>query len=267
MDDAGVVGFGHRLARLRDELGGDLGREASAFFDEPLEVDPFEELHHHERRAVFDDAYIEHPRDVCAPELRGGTRFEGEPAGRDVPAQLRAHELEGDRLIELDVLGGEDEPHPSRGDLAVDDVFSGDHLPRLDRRRRRRRHGRWLRHQPEMLPSRPARFNVTGVHHGADVVAGRPGLTACTRRGGIGGLSQTLQPGRKPRPLVRRRRRPSSRWERRGLRRRRREWTGEPPPHSGQSGADRASALLALTGACLIAVRVRRALPIDRGRS
>src|SRR5262249_12738288 len=72
---------------------------------------------------------VEHARDVLAAEPHDGARLPEETAD-DVRVREggRAEELHGDLLLELDVLGREDDAHPALTDDALDAVLAGEDL-------------------------------------------------------------------------------------------------------------------------------------------
>jgi len=90
------------------------------------------------RRAAGEGAHVGDARDVLALDLRRRTRFTRKPRHRVAIAErLWQEELEGDLLVELDVMRGDDDPHPTDPEDALDAVLAGENVAFPDARRSR----------------------------------------------------------------------------------------------------------------------------------
>jgi hypothetical protein len=94
---------------------------------------PLEVLHDHVRRAVLERAHVDHARDVLALDLHRRPRLAREAGDRlGVAERLGQEELERDLLVELDVVRGDDDPHPADAEDALDAVLAGEDVAFAD---------------------------------------------------------------------------------------------------------------------------------------
>ncbi len=130
--DAARMGLGQPLARLDDVFGGARHVETTSAPDDGPEVLPLQVLHDDVGCPVVGDAEVEDARHVLALELCGCLGFLGEARqGLGVADRVLAQELERDRLVELQVRGRDDDPHPALAENTVDAKLTGDDLSRL----------------------------------------------------------------------------------------------------------------------------------------
>ena len=133
MDDAERVRLGDGLARLEHVVDRARHVERALFVDRLREVGALEVLHHHEGRAALERADIEHAGDVLALQLDGGPGLAREPADDlGVLEGIGEQELEGDELLELEVLGRDDQPHAALAEDVLDPVLAGEDVARRD---------------------------------------------------------------------------------------------------------------------------------------
>jgi hypothetical protein len=67
---------------------------------------------------------------VLALDLDGGARFAAEAGERFVVRHdLGQHQLDGDALIQLQVMGGDDDPHATRTEDPLDAVLAREDFP------------------------------------------------------------------------------------------------------------------------------------------
>ncbi len=123
------------LVRLRDPVAG-LPDEIDRLLDgrraavsEPRgEVAALQELHD-DVRSTVQRGCVEHAHDVLAPEEHHRPGFSDESIdGARVPQGLGLQKLDGDFLIEDQMLRGHDPAHRTRTDDALDPIFSVDEL-------------------------------------------------------------------------------------------------------------------------------------------
>jgi hypothetical protein len=132
MDEAEPVRLGdgfHPLEHVVDRL---CDRQRLALLEEIAEVRPRQVLHHHVRETVFQRADVHHADHVGALEVDRRTGLAEKPAHRLRPdGEVAAQHLDGDLLTELDVAGGEDDPHSAGAEHALDLELAADDVPQL----------------------------------------------------------------------------------------------------------------------------------------
>lgn len=97
---------------------------------EPVgEIAPLEEFHDDERRAVFQRADVEDASHVLALDLhrRSGLAHEAPRRDRGSPL-LRQEQLDRDGLVELHVVGSDDDAHAPYAEDALHAVLAREHL-------------------------------------------------------------------------------------------------------------------------------------------
>ena len=114
--DAERVRLGDGLARLQHELGGLLHRQRAALARaRPTRSRPCEVLHDHVRSAVVERAHVDDARHVLALDLHRRARLALEAGdGVAVLQHLGQQELDRHPLVELQVMGGDDDAHAAR---------------------------------------------------------------------------------------------------------------------------------------------------------
>jgi hypothetical protein len=118
--------FGHRFTRLEHVVDGGTDFELASGLELAREIVPRQELHHHERGAVVELAYVDHACDVLAVNAHRRSRFAQKArASVRVLAQLGREELHGHALFQLSVEGGYDVPHPTFAEEAFHPVLTG----------------------------------------------------------------------------------------------------------------------------------------------
>src|SRR5262249_29476484 len=125
------MGLGNRIARVEDVIDrfGDWKR--TPFGHDGRKVLPLEVLHDDVRPAHRGLAHVNHTCDVLAPEPRRRASLLEKP--RDdlsIGKRLRPDDLDGDELLELEVRGGEYDPHASLADNPFDAKLVRDDLSR-----------------------------------------------------------------------------------------------------------------------------------------
>ncbi len=113
---------------------GDLGDgERRARAEDLREVLALEVLHDDERGAVGERVDVEDAGDVDALEPAGGARLAQEALHHlALLGGLRAQELDGDALLQVQVPGRDDVRHAALTEQALDAVLAAEHVPRLD---------------------------------------------------------------------------------------------------------------------------------------
>jgi hypothetical protein len=132
MDDALGVRFGDAFDRLQHVRHRDLRLELAFARQHRREVLALQQLHHDVRRAIVEATDVEDPAHVLAAQLRDGAGLAQEAIEqvRRRP-ELAEHELQGDRLIELEVRGRDDHAHPTDSEDALDAVLAREDVPRV----------------------------------------------------------------------------------------------------------------------------------------
>ena len=132
MDDPCVVRLCERCARL-EHVVDDLGiRETTAPRALGLEVGAIEELHDHVGEALGRMLDVGDLYDMTASERRGCTRFAIEALHDLVDTdQIGVQQLDGDRLPEPQMLGGEHDAHAPLTEHTQQAIFAGDGLAGL----------------------------------------------------------------------------------------------------------------------------------------
>ena len=129
VDDARVVRFGDRLARLEKKVERLVQGQAPALVEELGEVHSLEVFHHHVGRAVLERADVRDLRDVLTLQLHRRARLaEKSRDGLGVPERVREEKLQRDALLELDVHRRDDDAHPALAEHALDAVFACEHI-------------------------------------------------------------------------------------------------------------------------------------------
>jgi hypothetical protein len=125
VDDAQRVGLGQRLAGLHHVARRVADRQGSALADQPSQIAPVEQLHDEVRDAVLDPG-VEDPHGVLAAQAHGGAGLAFE-ARRGARARRPQQELDGQRLVQVQVCRADDNPHATATELGVDAVLAADH--------------------------------------------------------------------------------------------------------------------------------------------
>src|SRR5690606_31060976 len=93
------------------------------------EVLPLEVLHDHVAHAAIHDADVQDTHHMIALDLRRRARLATKPLGAFVlDGDVIEEELDGDRLIELQVVSQNDDTHTAFAENLVDAVFVGEHF-------------------------------------------------------------------------------------------------------------------------------------------
>ena len=113
--------------RLEDVRHGLRSGERPVAPEDALEVLAIEVFHHDVRRAVRERADVRDARHVLAVDLRGRARLAREARGEvGLGGAGGEEELESDALLELEVRRGDDDPHASHPEQALDAVLPRD---------------------------------------------------------------------------------------------------------------------------------------------
>jgi hypothetical protein len=151
MDDAERVGFGDGVARLQDVVGDFIVRQRASSRENLREVGALEVLHDDVGDSAVERRHVEHAGDVLALELHRRARLAQESLDAVFAVHgLGAHQLDGDRLAEGDVGGGDDVAHPPLAEDTLDAVFARENVTHLH-----------FAHQPRRIADFPRRSNST----------------------------------------------------------------------------------------------------------
>lgn len=124
MHDSESVGFVDALAGLQDDLDGLRDGEGSALLHPSEQILALEVFHHHVGNARLQRAHVEDAGHVRAFDLRHQLSFPDEATeALAVLPGLVPQELERDALLEVDVLGGDDQAHAPDTDDRFDPVL------------------------------------------------------------------------------------------------------------------------------------------------
>ena len=127
VDDARAVRASQGLAHLRADDPGLPQREAPLAFEAVAEVLAEQQLHH-DVGEVLVDAMVEHLDHVGAPEPRRGSRLPRESsAGVRQLGERRAHEFDGNELVQLEVTRDPHGAHAAAGELPLQPILARDH--------------------------------------------------------------------------------------------------------------------------------------------
>ena len=129
MNNSKLVGLRESDASLKDELHR-LGDGQWTVLREPVgEIAPFEEFHDDVRRAVFKRADIEDASHVLALDLHRRSGLAHEAPRRDRgPPLLRQEQLDRHELVELHVVGSDNDAHAPYAKDALHAVLAREHL-------------------------------------------------------------------------------------------------------------------------------------------
>ena len=127
VDDPQPVRVGDGLARLQDELDGLLDRKRPSLLKPRAEVAALQVLHHHVRSAGLQRPDVDDARHVLALDLDRRASFPREPRhGFGIAQRVGKQELDRHPLVELDVVGSDDDAHAARAEDLVDAVLAGE---------------------------------------------------------------------------------------------------------------------------------------------
>ena len=98
-----------------------------------MEIAPLEVLHHDVRAVVLEAPDVERLRDMRALEPDRGARFTQEPLDQLLVARrLREEELEGNALIELEMMRCHDDAHAAHAQHLLHAVLRREDVPLRD---------------------------------------------------------------------------------------------------------------------------------------
>ncbi len=133
VDDARLVRLAYRLARLDEIEHRVVDREGPALLDQGPQVRPLEVLHDDVGGPGREPPDVVDAGDVLALEARRGPRLAEKALDRlGLGERLRAHELDGPELPQLEVGGRHHDAHRPPAEHPLHAVLAGDHVPDAD---------------------------------------------------------------------------------------------------------------------------------------